>query len=113
MMKPLADEIRKGNMNQSYSVYILRRIRDKRFLSDQKYVTIYQRFHSDGEREIPVAFEVVIIRFAGARVIGEKTVEEHWAYPSNEQFGTFGWTFPTEAEADQKFEQLTKEPADG
>ena len=68
-------------------------------------VAIVQRQHRDVSRP---HWEVVRIRVKPERLLHGRRVEEGEAYPSPEDWGTYGWTYTTLEEAQAKFAELTK-----
>lgn len=53
-----------------------------------------------------LAFEVIKIRQKEESMMFGKTVEAHEVGPSNEDFGQFGWSYPTLERAKAKFHEL-------
>lgn len=53
-----------------------------------------------------LAYEVLIIEVKPAVTIKGKFVPERESVPSDESFGTLGWTYPTLARAKAKFAEL-------
>ena len=70
-------------------------------------VLLVQRQHSD----VPHPhWEVVKIRVKPERLLHGQRVEEGEAYPSPEDWGTYGWTYSTLEDARAKFDSLTTKP---
>lgn len=53
-----------------------------------------------------LAFEVIRIKQVPEATMFGKVIEAHEAGPSNEDFGTFGWSYPTLERAKAKFHAL-------
>ncbi len=68
-------------------------------------LAIYRRFKQVGGKE---HFEVVRIRsHSGFKIPGtEKMAEPAEMYPSGEQWGLNGWTYPDRESAETKFQEL-------
>lgn len=58
-----------------------------------------------------VGYEVVIARERGECTIKDRTIQAGWAYPSSEQWGTYGWSVETMEQAKQKAFELVDSPA--
>lgn len=56
-----------------------------------------------------LAFEVIRIRVAPALTIMGKDVPEREIAPSNEDFGSYGWSYPTLAKAKGKYHELLEQ----
>lgn len=76
---------------------------------NDRQVAIYEQIHKNGE---VMAYEVHLIRF---RVLTKdkplfelKAGDEEIANPSNEDWGSFGWTFLKLAEAEKKLIELKR-----
>jgi hypothetical protein len=55
-----------------------------------------------------LAYEVIVIRSYETHMRGENVVQASEFAPGNEEFGKFGWSFPTLEEAEVKFQWLIK-----
>lgn len=53
-----------------------------------------------------MAYEVIRIKRVKEHVMFKKTVEAHEAGPSNEDFGSYGWSYPTLEAARAKLKVL-------
>jgi hypothetical protein len=68
-------------------------------------VLLVERQHRDVDHP---HWEVVKIRVKPERLLHGQRVEEGEAYPSPEDWGTYGWTYTTLEDARAKFDSLTK-----
>ena len=90
-MIPLPDRFRKHGFNFT----LISRLGDVALLAKQK--------DPDSAR----SFEVVIIQRMGARTWSDgQTTEAHEHLPSNEEWGTYGWSFSTAEAAWDRFWEL-------
>lgn len=64
---------------------------------------IYRQTKTGSDREW---FEVILIREEQERELFGTTRLAQESYPGNSDWGKFGWTFQTRADANRKFDQL-------
>jgi hypothetical protein len=72
-------------------------------LSRTGNVAIYEQ--SKTYMKMPI-YEVVVIRQMRGRTSGLFKIVPHEKYPSNEEWGKYGWTLPTLEGAKEKMEEL-------
>ncbi len=66
---------------------------------------IYHRKKANQEN---AHYEVIQIKSHNGYMLGRNEIKAAEVYPSATNWGTHGWTFPTEADACKKLDQLTK-----
>lgn len=79
-------------------------------------VALYKRFQSNPDK---CHYEVIVVQSHNGRTIGESFIEPAEFYPSDSQWGQYGWTF-TEgmsgsreqalADAKHRFEEILNKP---
>lgn len=55
-----------------------------------------------------LAYEVIRIKVAPEWIVGGKVIPAHEVGPSNEEFGKFGWSYPTLERAKVKFYEMVE-----
>lgn len=98
-MLPLPDTIERGRAPYVYTYRKLRRTGD---------VALYEQ--TGGEASGP-SYEVFVVQKRRESVLGGRTIAAHEAMPSAEQWGRWGWTLRTLADAEAKFAALVTERA--
>ena len=69
-------------------------------------VAIYRQTHPERGT---VAFETLKVRKRDKRVLNGTVFPESWRFPSNEEFGKYGWSYPTFDAAMKKYDEILKE----
>jgi hypothetical protein len=80
----------------------------EQILRNGQFAIYKQRLNATADKPVRgcLAFEVIKIREKEECVMFDKVVEAHEVGPSNEDFGQFGWSYPTLERAKDKLHLL-------